>query len=127
VRFLKAAHANKEMVHLSAMILDSTLITFEGLTCRYLPSQIAAGAVLLARRTVERYDWSPTLVQYSKYCEEDVRPVARVIIRAKDKMNPDLVALKKKYSKTKFGKVSEVTLASLDELSADENDEDMTE
>jgi G2/mitotic-specific cyclin-B, other len=115
------------MVHLAAMILDSTLITFEDLTCRYLPSQIAAGAILVARRTLGRYDWSPTLVQYSKYGVEEVKPVARAILRAKDKINPDLVALKKKYSKSKFGRVSEIHLASLEDVPNDKCDEHTAE
>ncbi|KAG7340595.1 cyclin-like protein [Nitzschia inconspicua] len=120
VRYLKAAHADRTMVHISSMILDSTLISFERLTCRFLPSQLAAGAIMAARRTVGRYDWSPTLLQYSQYCEEDVKPVAKAILQAKDSIHSDLVALQKKYSKNKYGKVSEVELASMEEEVCDD-------
>lgn len=106
------------------MILDSTLISFEDLTCSYLPSQLAAGAVWIARRTVGRNSWSPTLLKYSEYCEEDVKPVARAILRAKDRIHADLVGLQKKYSKTKYGKVSEVKLASMDNDGDDESYEE---
>jgi Cyclin, C-terminal domain len=124
VRFLKAAHSNQEMIHIANMILDSTLLSFAGLTCKYLPSQLAAGAVMAARRTLGRYDWSPTLLQYSQYCEEDVIPVAKAILRAKDGIKTDLIALQKKYSKTKYGKVSEVELASMDKELSDKEESD---
>lgn len=98
------------------MVLDSTLLTFSGLTCRYLPSQLAAGAILVARRTAGRNDWSPTLLQYSDYTEEEVRPIAKAIMQAKSRGNPELVALKKKYSKSKYGKVCEVKVATMDDI-----------
>jgi hypothetical protein len=115
LRFLKAAHADTILVHLACMILDSSLLSFSELSCRFLPSQLAAGAILIARRTVGRYDWSPTLLQYSDYSEEDVKPVARAILGAKQNLNPDLKALQKKYSKTKYGRVSEITLPSMED------------
>jgi hypothetical protein len=58
VRFLKAGHADKKIVQLSCYLLDGTLQSYSLL--HYLPSQLAAAAVFIARRTVGRNGWSPT-------------------------------------------------------------------
>jgi cyclin B len=105
-RFLKAAHANKALVQIACYILDGTLLNLTDLTWLYLPSQLAAGAILLARRTVGWNDWSPTLLKYSKYREEEVIPIADAILEAKQALDgTELRALDKKYSKSKFGNV----------------------
>jgi len=108
IRFLKAAHADKLMAQLACFLLDGTLLSLETLTCNWRPSQLAAAAILLARRQLGRHNWSPTLVAYSQYREEDVLPVARSLLQNKHKLeeNRELMALAKKYSKTKYGKVS---------------------
>jgi hypothetical protein len=115
VRFLKAANANKTVADLSSMILDSTLLTFSGLTCRHLPSLLAAAAILVARRSCGWPDWSPTLLQYSEYTEDEVKPVAKAIMQAKRTVNQDLNALTKKYSKSRYGKILDVKLATMDD------------
>ena len=111
IRFLKAAHADKLMAQLASFLLDGTLLTLEKLTCRWRPSQLAAAAILLARRQIGRHNWSPTLVAYSSgYKEEDVLPCARALLEHKHRLdaNRELMALAKKYSKTKYGKVSHI-------------------
>ena len=90
VRFLKAAHADKRMVQLSCYILDGTLQNYGLLN--YLPSQMAAAAVFLARRAAGRNSWSPTLLKYADYMEEDVVPVAKAILEAKNSSASDLRA-----------------------------------
>jgi len=116
IRFLKAAHADKLMAQLSCFLLDGTLLSLENLTCCFKPSQLAAAAILLARRQLGRHNWSPTLVAYSQYREEDVLPVARALLRNKLRLdeNRELMALAKKYSKTKYGKVSHISFLPLD-------------
>ena len=104
VRMLKAGHADKKIVQLSCFILDGTLQSFELLN--YLPSQLAAGAVYLARRTVGRNGWSPTLLKYAMYAEEDVLPVARAILAEKTSANPELKAVTKKYASHRYGAVA---------------------
>lgn len=118
VRFLKAAKADKLMAQLACFLLDGTLLSLEKLTCRWRPSQLAAAAILIARRQVGRHNWSPTLVAYSQYREEQVLPVARCLLENKDRLhkNTELMALNKKYSKTKYGKVSHIQFLSLDEV-----------
>lgn len=107
VRFLKAAHADKRMVQLSCYILDSTLQSHYLL--RYLPSQLAAASVFIARRTVGRNPWSPTLLKYAQYYEEDVAPVARDVLREKNAAG-DQHAVNKKYASSRYGGVTNVPL-----------------
>ena len=104
VRYLKAGHADKKIVQLSCFLLDGTLQSY-GLL-HYLPSQLAAAAVLIARRTVGRNGWSPTLLHYAEYCEEELLPVARAILTEKSNANPELRAVFKKYSNQRYGGVA---------------------
>jgi G2/mitotic-specific cyclin-B, other len=108
VRMLKAGHADKKIVQLSCCVLDGTLQSYSLLD--YLPSQLAAGAVYLARRSLGRNGWSPTLLKYSLYCEEEVIPVARAILAAKDAANPQLNAVNKKYTSQRYGGVAGMPL-----------------
>mmetsp|Transcript_9787 Transcript_9787/g.17838 ORF Transcript_9787/g.17838 Transcript_9787/m.17838 type:complete len:106 (+) Transcript_9787:1754-2071(+) len=78
VRFLKAGHADKQIVQLACYILDGTLESYK--LIQYLPSQLAAAAIFIARRTVGRNPWSPTLLRYAIYREEEVALVARDIL-----------------------------------------------
>ena len=91
VRYLKAAHADKKIVQLSCYILDGTLQSYNML--HYLPSQLAAASIYIARRTVGRNSWSPTLLKYAEYREEDIRPVASAIVAEKASASTELPAL----------------------------------
>lgn len=104
VRMLKAGHADKKIVQLSCYILDGTLLSYNLL--HYLPSQLAAAAVYIARRTVGRNGWSPTLLKYANYCEEEVVPIAKAILTEKSSSNPDLKAVNKKYTNHRYGGVA---------------------
>jgi cyclin B len=104
VRYLKAGHADKKIVQLSCYLLDGTLQSYELL--HYLPSQLAAAAVYIARRTVGRNGWSPTLLHYAEYCEEELIPVARAILAEKECSNPELRAVSKKYASQRYGCVA---------------------
>lgn len=108
VRFLKAAHADKKMVQLSCYILDGTLQSYNLL--HYLPSQLAAGAVFIARRCVGRNSWSPTLLKYAEYCEEEIIPVARAIMSEKSSASNELRAVNKKYTSSRYGSVANTPL-----------------
>jgi len=108
VRFLKAAHADKKMVQLACYILDGTLQSYKLL--QFLPSQLAAAAVLIARSHSGRHPWSPTLLKYARYCEEDIIPVARAILAEKEAAPEDLRAVNKKYSSSRFGGIASTPL-----------------
>jgi hypothetical protein len=104
VRFLKAAHADRKMVQLSCYILDGTLQSYTLL--HYLPSQLAAAAVLIARKVVGRNAWSPTLLKYATYCEEEILPVARAIVAEKSSSSSDFSGVDKKYSSSRYGGIA---------------------
>ena len=104
VRYLKAGHADKKIVQLSCYILDGTLQSYNLL--HFLPSQLAAAAVFIARRVVGRNAWSPTLLKYAMYCEEEVIPVARAILDAKAGASDELRAVNKKYASSRYGGVA---------------------
>lgn len=108
VRYLKAAHADRRIVQLSCYILDGTLQSYNLL--HYLPSQLAAAAVLIARKVVGRNAWSPTLLAYAHYCEEDVVPVARAVLAEKSSASPELRAVNKKYSSSRYGGVATMAI-----------------
>merc|ERR1740124_737497 len=112
VRYLKAAHADKRIVQLSCYILDGTLQSYALL--HYLPSQLAAAAVLIARRCVGRNSWSPTLLRYAQYCEEDILPVARAVLAEKKSSisTGELRAVNKKYSSSRYGEVARMEILS---------------
>lgn len=108
VRYLKAAHADRKIVQLSCYILDGTLQSYNLL--HYLPSQLAAAAVLVARKTVGRNAWSPTLLKYASYCEEEITPVARAVLSEKSSAATELRAVNKKYSSQRYGSVASTSL-----------------
>src|SRR6056300_1445222 len=108
LRYLQAAHANKTIVQLSCYILDGTLQSYNML--HYMPSQLAAASILIARTVEGRNSWSPTLLKYTKYREEDIKLIARAILDAKASTSPELQAVNKKYARTAYGCVANLTL-----------------
>ena len=110
VRYLKAAHADKKIIQLSCFILDGTLQSYNMLS--YLPSQLAAAVVFIARGTVGRNAWSPTLLKYAQYREEDIIPVARAVLAEKASSSTDLVAVDKKYTRSRYGGVATLSIYS---------------
>jgi len=128
VRFLRAANADTRTTQLASFLLDGTLQNYQLL--QYRPSQLAAAAVMIARRTnwtllMGKYLsmavlWTPTLAHYTDYSEEEVMPVARAILGAWDNRESSCSAVKKKYSATGrlYGGVALVALPSADVFSS---------
>jgi len=110
IRYLRAAHADTKIVQLSYFILDGTLPSYYLL--HFLPSQLAAAAIFIARKTVGRNPWSPTLLEYARYREEEVLPVVRAVMTMKIYCSAGLYAVNKKYSHFKYGGVSNIELCS---------------
>ena len=122
VRFLRAANADTRTTQLASFLLDGALQNYQLL--RYRPSQLAAAAVMIARRTnwallMGKYLpmavlWTPSLAHYTDYSEEEVMPVARAILGAWDERESSCSAVKKKYSATGrlYGGVALVALPS---------------
>jgi cyclin B len=110
LRYLMAAHADKKIVQLSCYILDGSLQSYNLL--HYLPSQLAAASVYIARRTVGRNSWSPTLLKFANYCEEEITPVARAVLAEKSSISAELKAVNKKYASNKYGGVASTVIRS---------------
>jgi len=123
LRYLKAATVESKVAdaqkikELSSFILDGTLTNYNLL--QYLPSQLAAGAVYIARRTVLFDDdtldkkkntvlWTPTLFEYTAYTEKDIIPIARAILTEKVASSKlkNLQAVNRKYTSSQCGNVA---------------------
>jgi hypothetical protein len=109
-RYLKAAHAERVMVQLCCYIVERCLQEYTML--KYLPSQIAASAVLISRVTMKRHRWSPTLLKYSGYDESDLETCIEEMkaILSVPGSTCQQNAVYRKYSSAKFGAVARMTL-----------------
>ena len=106
-RYLKAAHADRTMVQLACYIAERTLQEYS--MTKYLPSVIAATSVLIARKSLKRNPWSPTLVTYTKYDESDLVACNNDIGAFINDETIQQQAVAKKYSSPKFGSVAKMT------------------
>lgn len=107
-RFLKAAHADRTTVQLACYITERTLQEYVLLA--FLPSIIAATAVLVARKSLNRDPWTPTLKKYTKLDEADLTRCAENMQACFNDASNQLQAVYRKYSSTKFGGVARLVL-----------------
>lgn len=109
-RYLKAAHADRTMVQLACYLTERSLQEYSMLT--FLPSTIAATAVYIARKSLKRHPWSPTLSKYSNYDEVDLTDcIEQLKSLLRNPNNNQQQAVAKKYSSTKFGSVAKLNLS----------------
>jgi len=111
LRFLNAAHADRKLVFLTQYLLETSLHSYD-LVVKYTPSQLAAATILIGRVAIGRNNWSPTLVKYAEYSEEDIIPIARDLMEENKKLRFGLTAVKRKYSRDKYLKVASAVLPS---------------
>mmetsp|Transcript_38275 Transcript_38275/g.50440 ORF Transcript_38275/g.50440 Transcript_38275/m.50440 type:complete len:403 (+) Transcript_38275:329-1537(+) len=107
LRYLKAAHADKRIVQLSCYIAERMLQEISMI--HHLPSTIAACAVYIARKNLNRNPWSPTLKLYTKYDEADLN-MCLADINSILSSKGDLVAVHRKFSSQKFGAVATMNI-----------------
>lgn len=79
-------------------------------TIKYLPSTIAASAVYIARKSLKRHPWSPTLVKYTKYDEDDIAECAEEMVNFINDSSCQQQAVFRKYSSPKFGGVAKTPM-----------------
>lgn len=114
-RYLKAAHADRTMVQLSCYLAERTLQEYSML--KHNSSVVAATAVLVARKSLNRHPWSPTLVKYTQYDECDLAACLDDMQRYMSEAETSAAgtatqqAAQKKYSSPKFGSVSKTQLS----------------
>eukprot|EP01127_Copromyxa_protea_P000723 TRINITY_DN1062_c0_g1_i3.p1 TRINITY_DN1062_c0_g1~~TRINITY_DN1062_c0_g1_i3.p1 ORF type:complete len:280 (+),score=83.83 TRINITY_DN1062_c0_g1_i3:430-1269(+) len=109
-RFSKAAQSDPIVHTLGKYIIEVTMMDLK--LYRYLPSELAAAAVYIARAmTHQNPIWTPTLTHYTKYSESEARSVAIVVNTLLKRLSKSSYkAIKKKYSSEKLGGVAAVPL-----------------
>jgi hypothetical protein len=107
-RFLKAAHADRPMVQLACFLTERTLQEYSMLN--FLPSTIAAAAVMIVRKSQGRHPWSPTLRKYTGYDEKDLQACAEEMRAKMTAADSQQQAVFRKYSSSKFGGVATTPL-----------------
>jgi hypothetical protein len=108
-RYLKAAHADRAMVQLTCYLTERSLQEYSML--QFLPSQIAASAVLIARTSLKRHPWSPTLLKYTNYDEDNLKNCIEEMGRTIGNPANQQQAVYRKYSSAKFGSVAKLPLS----------------
>jgi transcription initiation factor TFIIIB Brf1 subunit/transcription initiation factor TFIIB len=107
-RFLKAAHADRTMVQLACYLTERTLQEYS--MVKFLPSTVAATAVMVARKSLNRHPWSPTLMKYTGLDEKDLMACAEEMKTAVNDAANQQQAVFRKYSSSKFGGVARLPL-----------------
>jgi len=105
-RFLKAAHADRQMVQLACFLAERTLQEYTML--EFPPSIVAASSVMLSRKTLKRHPWSPTLLKYTTYDEPQLVRCMDAMRNLFNAPNQQQNAVERKYSSPKFGGVSSI-------------------
>lgn len=110
-RALKAANVDSlAMVQLCSYITERSLQEYKML--KYPPSIIAAASVSIARKSSNRYPWSPTLLKYVGYDESDIADcIAEMQKYLKSPPSAtDQQIVYKKYSTSRYGNVAQTPL-----------------
>eukprot|EP00978_Attheya_sp_CCMP212_P023277 scaffold70919_cov48-Attheya_sp.AAC.1 len=79
----------------------------------YLPSELAAASVMIARSCIGRNKWSSTLASYTEYSKEDILPIAHAILSEKAAKNVELISVNQKYMSDNYGAVAETVLPTI--------------
>jgi len=112
-RYSKAAGSDYTIHTLCKFIIELMLVDAKLL--KFLPSEIAAGAVYIARVMTQKTPlWTPTLEHYTTYTHDEVKVVALEMNELlKRSQKSALKAIKKKYSTAKYCEVALLPLAEL--------------
>lgn len=103
-RYLKAAHADRTMVQMACYLAERSLQEYS--MQKFLPSVIAATAIHASRMSLRRHPWSPTLVNYTKYDEPDLKECSAAMRAFIHSPSTSQTAVSRKYSSPKFGNVA---------------------
>ncbi|KAI4138199.1 MAG: hypothetical protein L6R39_006914 [Caloplaca ligustica] len=105
-RISKADNYDIQTRTLAKYLLEISLLDHRFL--KFTPSQIAAGAMYLARLILERGEWNATIAHYAGYTEDEIIPVFTLML---DYLRRPVAheAFFKKYASKKFLKASILT------------------
>ncbi|KAK1298865.1 Cyclin-A2-1 [Acorus calamus] len=120
-RFLRAAQASYKvptvvLEFLSNYLAELTLVDYGFL--KFLPSNIAASAVFLARWTLDQsgHPWNSTLEHYTQYKASDLKETVTTIQEVQmNRKGCPLNAVREKYRHQKFKSVASMTSPELPE------------
>lgn len=107
-RFVKAAHADTTMIQMTCYLAERCLQEYSMI--RFLPSTIAAAVVMISRKSLRRHPWSPTLLHYTGYDEDDLAACVREIESFMNDAASNLTAVRRKYSTSRNGGVAKMPL-----------------
>ncbi len=104
-RFVKAAEGDQRFEHLVSYVLEQTLLDVKFL--KYAPSMLVASSVSYALSLMGKTTWTPTLLHYTKYAEDDLTSCVADIRAAHRKAGESttLMAIQNKYS-TRYSMVA---------------------
>ncbi|KXJ27183.1 G2/mitotic-specific cyclin-B [Exaiptasia diaphana] len=99
----KAGEVDAEKHTMAKYLMEVTLPDYTSV--KFLPSEIAAAALCLALKLIDKSSWTPTLEYYSTYTEGQLKPCMKriaqlVVTKGKDK------AVHTKYAQSKFMRIS---------------------
>jgi len=102
----KAAGADSATHNTAKFIMELSLVDYA--MVRFTPSEIAAGALMIALEVNNFGEWDATIAHYSKYSVKRITPVVDMLreMISRAKKHPKLHAVRNKY---KSGRVGEVT------------------
>ena len=120
-RFSKLSSSDDLIFNFSRYIGELTLV--ETSMYKWLPSQIAASALYVAKKVQKRSSpWCPFMTQQTGYDEKQVRECAKdlCLILYKANTNQEYLSIAKKFSLPRFFEVSKICMAANEEQKAPE-------
>lgn len=106
--YMRVDLTDKRVFQLASYLLESTLLSYD--LNRYLPSQLAAAALLIAERSIAHLSMESRIFHCTNYSEADIAPVARAVLAAKESLPENLRQLDRKYSRDIEGAVTDIAL-----------------
>ncbi|XP_060069033.1 G2/mitotic-specific cyclin-B-like [Ylistrum balloti] len=106
-RFLEVENEDKEVEHLAQYLLDLSLTSVH--FTMYVPSKMAASALLMSRKILGRKGWTTGLGYYTMYAEKDLTKCGNALCRLLLRINnAKYQGAKNKYtSHSCFGAISD--------------------
>jgi cyclin B len=118
----KAGEVDATMHTMAKYLMELTVVDYDMVHLR--PSEIAAAALCLAIKLISNAPWTPTLVYYSRYTEQQLMPIIRkmadLVLSAG---TGKLTSIKGKYQSSKFMRISKSPVLEsglLEELCSDD-------
>ncbi len=106
-RFAKVADMTTRDRYLAFYLAE--LANQECTMVQFLPSQVAAGCVMLAHKIVRQTPWTPTLAAYSGYTEEQLTPVVNELKGVVNRVpTSGLKGVFRKYSDERYQRVAKL-------------------